>query len=84
MSDIPVDLHTQFFKSGEDTARVSLVIKVDVKRLKFRKEEDRNRNELTVVAAPVRPQRRVCHGQSEEDRDAAERRDRGKEAWTEA
>ena len=50
MSDIPVELHTQFFKSGEDTARVSLVIKVDVKRLKFRKEEDRNCNELTVVA----------------------------------
>ena len=50
MSDIPVELHTQFFKSGEDTARVSLVIKVDVKHLKFRKEADRNCNELTVVA----------------------------------
>ncbi len=51
MADIPVDLHTQFFKSGEDKARVSVLIKVDVKRLKFRKEEDRNRNDLTVVAA---------------------------------
>jgi VWFA-related protein len=50
MSDIPVELHTQFFKSGEDSARVSLVIKVDVKHLKFRKEADRNCNELTVVA----------------------------------
>ena len=50
MSDIPVELHTQFFKSGENAARVSLVIKVDVKHLKFRKEEDRNCNELTVVA----------------------------------
>jgi VWFA-related protein len=50
MSEIPVELHTQFFKSGEDAARVSLVIKVDVKRLKFRKEADRNCNELTVVA----------------------------------
>jgi VWFA-related protein len=50
MSDIPVEMHSQFFKSGENTARVSLVIKVDVKHLKFRKEADRNCNELTVVA----------------------------------
>ncbi len=50
MSDIPVELHTQFFKSSADAARVSLVVKVDAKRLKFRKEEDRNCNELTVVA----------------------------------
>ncbi len=51
MGDIPVELHTQFFKMGEGKARVSVVIKVDVKRLKFRKEEDRNRNDLVVVAA---------------------------------
>jgi VWFA-related protein len=51
MDDIPVELHTQFFKSGENTARVSLIVKVDVKHLKFRKEADRNCNEITVVAA---------------------------------
>jgi VWFA-related protein len=51
MGDIPVELHTQFFKSGEDKARVSVLIKVGVKQLKFRKEEDRNRNDLVVVAA---------------------------------
>ena len=50
MDEIPVELHTQFFKSGENTARVSLIVKVDVKHLKFRKEADRNYNELTVVA----------------------------------
>jgi VWFA-related protein len=50
MDDIPVELHTQFFKSGENAARVSLIVKVDVKHLKFRKEADRNCNELTVVA----------------------------------
>jgi VWFA-related protein len=50
MTDIPVELHTQFFKSSADAAKVSLVIKVDVKRLKFRKEADRNCDELTVVA----------------------------------
>jgi len=50
MSDIPVEMHTQFFKSGDDAARIALLVKVDVKRLKFRKENDRNCNELTVVA----------------------------------
>jgi VWFA-related protein len=50
MNDIPVELHTQFFKSGENTARVSLIVKVEVKHLKFRKEEDRNCDEVTVVA----------------------------------
>lgn len=49
MTDIPVDMHTQFFKSGPDSAKLSLLIKVDVKKLKFRKEEDRNNDELTVV-----------------------------------
>ena len=50
MDDIPVDLHTQFFKSGENAARVSLVVKVGIKHLKFRKEADRNCNEMTVLA----------------------------------
>jgi VWFA-related protein len=51
LDDIPVELQPQFYKTGEDMARVSVVIKVDVKRLKFRKDEDRNCNEMTVVAA---------------------------------
>lgn len=50
MADIPVDLNTQFFKVGDDKARVAVVIKVAVKDLKFRKENNRNCNELTVVA----------------------------------
>ncbi len=50
MSDIPVEIHTQFFKSGDNAARVSLIVKVQVNHLKFRKEADRNCDELTVVA----------------------------------
>ena len=49
MTDIPVDMHTQFFKTGADAAKLALLIKIDVKKLKFRKEEDRNNDELTVV-----------------------------------
>jgi VWFA-related protein len=50
MHDIPVDLHSQFFKVNDQQAKVSLVIRVDLGRLHFHKEADRNRNDLTVVA----------------------------------
>jgi VWFA-related protein len=50
LHDLPVELHTQFFKVTE-TAKLSVVVHVDLKRMRFRKAEDRNRNELTVVAA---------------------------------
>jgi VWFA-related protein len=49
MADIPVDMHTQFFKSSAESAKLALLIKIDVKKLKFRKVEDRNNDELTVV-----------------------------------
>jgi VWFA-related protein len=49
MSDIPVDMHTQFFKTGADSAKLALLIKVDVKKLKFKKVEDRNNDQVTVV-----------------------------------
>jgi VWFA-related protein len=49
MNDIPVDLHTQFFKTGAESAKLSLLIKLEVKKLKFRKEGDRNYDDLTVV-----------------------------------
>src|ERR1035437_3921503 len=48
--DIPVELHTQFFKSTEQDARIALLVRVDVRHLRFRKEDGRNRDDLTVVA----------------------------------
>lgn len=50
MQDLPLEMHTQFFKSG-DTAKLNVLVHLDVKRMRFRKVEDRSRNELTVVAA---------------------------------
>ncbi len=49
--DIPVELHTQFFKSSEEDAQLSVVARMDVRRVHFRKEEGRNRNDLTIVSA---------------------------------
>lgn len=48
--DIPVELHTQFFKSSDENARLSILVRVDVKHIRFRKEDGRNRNDLTIVS----------------------------------
>ena len=48
--DIPVILQTQFFKSTDYKATVSVSAKVDVRQIGFRKEGDRNRNDLVVVS----------------------------------
>jgi VWFA-related protein len=51
MSDIPVDVHTQFFKSTDKNARLSVLAHVDLKHLRFKKGDGRNRNTLSIVAA---------------------------------
>ena len=50
LHDLPIELHTQFFKASEDSAKLSVVVRVDVKHIRFRKVEGRNRNDLTVVS----------------------------------
>lgn len=47
--DIPVELHTQFFKSSIAAARLSIVARIDVAQLHFRKADGRNSDVLTVV-----------------------------------
>jgi VWFA-related protein len=47
--EIPVKLHTEFFKQSESKAQLTVETRVDLKSVKFRKVEDRNRDTLTVV-----------------------------------
>ena len=47
--DLAAVLQTQYFKLDSGEATLSAVAKVDVKKLSFRKDGDRNRNDLTVV-----------------------------------
>ena len=47
--DFPVELHTQFFKTGESKARLALLVRVDPKRLHYRKADGRNVDTLTIV-----------------------------------
>ena len=49
IQDIPVDVQTEFFKSGEFTAELTVLTRLDLKGLRFRRAEDRNNDTLTVV-----------------------------------
>lgn len=49
--DLPVDLHTQFFKTANYQARLAVLTHVDIKGVHFRKAEGRNRDDLTVATA---------------------------------
>jgi VWFA-related protein len=51
VSEIPVQLHTQFFKPDQDDAKLSVVAHVDVRRLHFLKADGRNNDDVTVVSA---------------------------------
>jgi VWFA-related protein len=48
--DLPADLQIQFFKTGGDTATVAVLAKLDLNRIPFRKEADRNRDDITIVS----------------------------------
>jgi VWFA-related protein len=47
---LPVDMHTRLAKAGEQ-AKLTVLTSVDLKLVHLRKAEDRNRNDLTIVAA---------------------------------
>ena len=51
VKDIPVELHTQFFKPTEDTARLTVMARLDLRSLQFHKAEDRSLDKLVLVAA---------------------------------
>jgi VWFA-related protein len=55
IQDIPVDLQTEFFKTSDSTAELTVVTHVDLRGLKFRKAEDRNNDTLTVVTGLFDP-----------------------------
>jgi len=48
--DIPVDLNMQFFKASASSAKVTVVAKVDIRNLRYRKVDGRNNNNLTIVS----------------------------------
>ena len=51
LKELPVDLHTQFFKANNGTANVTVMAHLDVKHFKFHRENDRNNNTVTIVSS---------------------------------
>ena len=49
--DLPLELQTQFFKKDQTEARLAVLTHLDLKGLRFRKAEGRNRDDLTVATA---------------------------------
>lgn len=49
--ELPVELHTQFFKATDTDAKLAVLAHFDLKHLPFQKANGRNNNELTIVTA---------------------------------
>ncbi len=49
LQDIPVELHMQFFKSSDAAAKIAVLARVNLKSIRFRKENGRNNDNLTVI-----------------------------------
>ena len=50
MRELPVVLTTQYFKTGDQKARLAILARVDAKHLHYRKTDGHNDDTLTVVA----------------------------------
>jgi VWFA-related protein len=51
LHNLPVNLHTQFFKTTDGDAKLVILAHVDIKRLRFQKADGRNNNVLTCAFA---------------------------------
>ncbi len=49
MSDIPLEIHTQFFKSSDVSAQLVVLAKIDLRKLHYRKIDGRNADDVVVV-----------------------------------
>jgi VWFA-related protein len=49
IQELPLDLQTQYFRTADTTAHLSVVSKIDVKGMHFRKADGRNYDDLTVA-----------------------------------
>ncbi len=53
--ELPVVLNTQYFKTGNLMARLSIMARIDAKHLRYKKAEGRNDDTLTVVGGVFDP-----------------------------
>jgi len=51
LSDLPLDIDTEFYKTTAADAKLKVVAHLDIRHLRLRKADDRNRDDITVVCA---------------------------------
>ena len=49
LKELPIDVHTQFYKINDAEARLSVLTHLDMSSVRFRTEQDRHLNDLTFV-----------------------------------
>jgi VWFA-related protein len=49
LSELPIELHTRFFKPDGNTAKMTVVLRLDLKLFKYNKGNGRNNNTVTMV-----------------------------------
>jgi VWFA-related protein len=48
--DLPVEAHTQFFKTSAENAKLTVLLHIDAKHLHFSRSDGRNLSKLTIVS----------------------------------
>jgi VWFA-related protein len=51
LRELAAEMHTQFFKPNDETARLTILVHLGLRNLRFRKDEGRNRDNVTIVSA---------------------------------
>lgn len=51
LRDLPIEIHTEYFKTSDEDAAVRVTTHLDLRQLPLRKAEDRNRDDVTLVCA---------------------------------
>lgn len=50
LRELPIDLHTQFFKGDSGAAKLAVLVHLNLKQFKYRKADGRNNNVVTMVS----------------------------------
>jgi len=51
LRDVPIEIHSQFFKTTDEDAKLKVATHLDIRQLPLRKEDDRNRDDVTLGCA---------------------------------
>jgi VWFA-related protein len=50
LAELPIELHTQFFKSSDGLAKLSVMAHLNLQQFRYHKDDGRNRNQVTLIS----------------------------------